>query len=103
MFQEELGDLLPGFVNSRCGNMRRRLFRELDNELTQVGFEHLYSVGNQTLIQGDFFRHHRFALDDGFDAAFQGQIRNQSALAYSLTQSMAARGHSAAQIPHPLQ
>ena len=60
---EQLGDLAPVLVDRRGDDMRGRLLCELDDELTEIGLDHLDTQLFQVMIEFSLFRDHRFTLD----------------------------------------
>ena len=64
---EEVGDVFFGQVNGRSNDVRWRYARKLDDELTEIGLEHLNACIDQRTVQADLLSGH--ALD--FDGALE--------------------------------
>ena len=61
---KQLGHLAAVLVDRRGDDVRRGLLGQLDDELTQVGFDHLDAVVLEVVIELGLFGDHRFAFDD---------------------------------------
>ena len=60
---EQVRDLLLVLVDRRRDDVRRRLLRQLDDVLAQVGLDRRDAGSLERLVQPRLLRHHRFRLD----------------------------------------
>ena len=68
LIDEQIGDVPARFVQGRRDDMIRPLPRKLHDVFAQVRFHRLDVVPLQSLVQVDFFAHHRLRLHRQLDA-----------------------------------
>ena len=61
---EDLANLLAIFVQGGDNDVGRAVMAQLDDELGEIGFVRVNSLLFESWIESDFFRGHRFDLDD---------------------------------------
>ncbi len=73
---KQFGHVVPGLVDRRSDDVARRLPRQLDDELAQVGLDHLDARRLQRRVQVDLLAGHRLALGDQPRPALPGDIED---------------------------